>query len=51
MMWGIQLDQLFQGTRLWNHAGFVNLFVEAGIGAPGIVDLPSGATIFIAERA
>jgi SAM-dependent methyltransferase len=51
MMWGIQLDQLFQGTRLWDHAGFANLFVEAAIGAPGIVDLPSGATIFIAERA
>jgi SAM-dependent methyltransferase len=50
MMWGIQLDQLFQGTRLWDHAGFANLFVEAGIGAPGIVDLPSGATIFIAQR-
>ena len=27
MMWGIQLDQLFQGTRLWDHAGFANLFV------------------------
>ncbi|MGH2465910.1 MAG: class I SAM-dependent methyltransferase [Candidatus Limnocylindrales bacterium] len=50
MMWGIQLDQLFQGTRLWDHAGFANLFIEAGIGAPGIVDLPSGATIFIAQR-
>ena len=51
MMWGIQLDQLFQGTRLWNHAGFASLFSESGIGAPGTVDLPSGATIFIAERA
>ena len=50
MMWGIQLDQLFQGTRLWDHAGFANLFQDAGIGAPGIVDLPSGATIFIAQR-
>ena len=22
MMWGLQIDQLFQGTRLWDHAGF-----------------------------
>ena len=50
MMWGIQLDQLYQGTRLWDHAGFVNLFVEAGIGEPGVVDLPSGATIFVVQR-
>jgi hypothetical protein len=50
MMWGIQLDQLFQGTRLWDHAGFINLFDEAGIGAPGTVDLPSGATLFVVQR-
>ncbi len=49
-MWGIQLDQLFQGTRLWNHAGFANLFVAAGIGAPSVVDLPSGATLFVVQR-
>jgi SAM-dependent methyltransferase len=48
--WGIQLDQLFQGTRLWNHAGFANLFVAAGIGEPSVVDLPSGATLFVARR-
>ncbi len=50
MMWGIQLDQLFQGTRLWDHAGFAGLFGLAEIGDPTIVDLPSGATLFIAQR-
>jgi SAM-dependent methyltransferase len=50
MMWGIQLDQLFQGTRLWDHAGFINLFDEAGIGGSGTVDLPSGATLFVVRR-
>jgi SAM-dependent methyltransferase len=50
MMWGIQLDQLFQGTRLWDHAGFVSLFHAVGTVEPGVVDLPSGATIFIAQR-
>lgn len=50
MMWGVQLDQLFQGTRLWDHAGFVSLFHAAGTAEPGVVDLPSGATIFIAQR-
>jgi hypothetical protein len=50
MMWGIQLDQLFQGTRLWDHAGFVSLFHAAGTAEPGVVDLPSGATILIAQR-
>jgi len=51
MMWKIQLEQLFRGTRLWDYAGFAHLFVAARIGAPGVVDLPSGATIFIVERA
>jgi hypothetical protein len=50
MMWGIQLDQLFQSTRLWDHAGFANLFQEAGVDRPEIIDLPSGATIFVAQR-
>jgi len=48
--WGIQLDQLFQGTRLWNHAGFVDLFTSAGIPEPAVVDLFSGATLFVARR-
>jgi SAM-dependent methyltransferase len=50
MMWGVQLDQLFQGTRLWDHAGFAYQFQEAGLGTPEVVDLPSGATLFVARR-
>ncbi len=50
IMWGIQLDQLFQGTRLWDRAGFAGLFVAAGAGEPALIDLPSGATLFVARR-
>ncbi len=50
IMWGIQLDQLFQGTRLLDHAGFADLFEAAGIGQPTIVDLPSGASLFVGRR-
>ncbi len=50
MMWGIQLDQLFQGSRLWDHAGFAYQFERAGLGSPEVVDLPSGATLFVARR-
>ncbi len=50
MMWGIQLDQQFQGTRLWDHAGFLDVFEQAGIEDPQTIDLPSGATLFVAQR-
>jgi SAM-dependent methyltransferase len=50
LLWGIQLDQRYQGTRMWDHAGFSGLFAAAGIQAPTVVDLPSGATIFVAVR-
>jgi SAM-dependent methyltransferase len=50
IMWGIQLDQLFQGTRLLDQAGFGDLFAAAGIGQPTIVDLPSGASLFVGHR-
>ncbi|MGH2511972.1 MAG: class I SAM-dependent methyltransferase [Candidatus Limnocylindrales bacterium] len=50
MMWGIQLDQLFQGTRLWDHAGFSHLFEAAGIGQPSVTDLPSGASLFVVQH-
>ncbi|MEA2537281.1 MAG: hypothetical protein QOF11_1515 [Chloroflexota bacterium] len=50
MLWGIQLDELYQGTRMWDHTGYLRLFEEAGIPPPSVIDLPSGATLFLANR-
>jgi SAM-dependent methyltransferase len=49
MLWGIQLDELYQGTRMWDHDGYVALFGGAGAAPPTVVDLPSGATLFVAS--
>ncbi len=50
LLWGIQLDELYQGTRMYTHDGFGQLFGEAGVPAPTVIDLLSGATLFVAER-
>ncbi len=50
MLWGIQLDELYQGTRMFDHAGYVGLFDAAGLPAPTVIDLPSGATVFVVLR-
>jgi SAM-dependent methyltransferase len=50
LLWGIQLDELYQGTRMYTHDGFRELFGEAGVPAPTVIDLLSGATLFVAER-
>jgi SAM-dependent methyltransferase len=50
MLWGIQIDELYQGTRLLTHRGFVELFGTAGLAAPTVIDLRSGATLFVVER-
>jgi SAM-dependent methyltransferase len=50
MLWGIQLDELYQGTRMWDHAGYLELFAAAGVPDPAIVDLRSGATVFAVVR-
>ena len=46
LLWGIQLDELYQGTRMWDLAGYLGLFEAAGIPAPSVIELPSGATVF-----
>ena len=51
MLWGIQLDELYQGTRMWDHAGYVGLFEAADTPPPTVIDLPSGATLFVVARA
>ncbi len=47
---GIQLDELFQGTRLRTLEEFVAMFAEAGLPEPVAIDLPSGATLLVAHR-
>jgi SAM-dependent methyltransferase len=48
---GVQLDELFQGTALATREQFVGWFAEAGLPVPTSIDLPSGASLFVAERA
>jgi SAM-dependent methyltransferase len=50
MLWGIQIDELYQGTQMWDHAGYVGLFEAANIPPPTVIDLPSGATLFVLPR-
>jgi ArsR family transcriptional regulator len=47
---GVQLDELFQGTALVTREQFVGWFAEAGLPAPTAIDLPSGASLFVAEH-
>jgi predicted O-methyltransferase YrrM len=47
---GIQLDELFQGTRLRTLDEFLAWFEEAGLPGPTVLDLPSGATVLVARR-
>ena len=47
MLWGIQIDELYQGTRMWTQAGLLKLFAQAGIPIPTVIDLPSGATLLL----
>jgi SAM-dependent methyltransferase len=47
---GVQLDELYQGTALASRDQFLAWFEAAGLPMPGVIDLPSGATAFLAER-
>ena len=50
LAWGVQIDELYQGTRLMTRDEFEALFEEAGIGSPRRVELLAGATLFVASR-
>jgi 2-polyprenyl-3-methyl-5-hydroxy-6-metoxy-1,4-benzoquinol methylase len=50
LLWGIQIDELYQGTQMYTHAGYNALFGGAGIPAPAIVELRSGASLFVVRR-
>jgi SAM-dependent methyltransferase len=47
---GVQLDELYQGTALATREQFLAWFADAGLPAPNRIDLPSGASVFVAER-
>jgi SAM-dependent methyltransferase len=47
---GVQLDELFQGTRLATREQFAAWFGAAGVGTPDMIDLPSGACLIALTR-
>jgi SAM-dependent methyltransferase len=47
---GVQLDELYQGTALATREQFLSWFAEGGLPEPALIDLPSGASLFLAER-
>jgi SAM-dependent methyltransferase len=47
---GVQLDELYQGTALATRDQFLAWFDAAGLPAPTLLDLPSGASAFIVEN-
>jgi SAM-dependent methyltransferase len=47
---GVQLDELYQGTALATRGQFLAWFDEAGLPTPSMIDLPSGASVFLTER-
>jgi SAM-dependent methyltransferase len=47
---GVQLDELYQGTSLATRERIRGWFADAGLPEPGGINLPSGASLFVAER-
>jgi SAM-dependent methyltransferase len=47
---GTQLDELYQGTALVTRERFAGWFRDAGLPEPAAIDLPSGASIFVADK-
>ena len=47
---GVQLDEVFQGTRLETRDAFRGWFGAADLPEPETIDLPSGAALFLATK-
>ena len=47
----MQLDELIQGTRLVSRSEALGWFEAAGVPGASLIDLPSGATAIVAQRA
>jgi SAM-dependent methyltransferase len=50
LLWGVQIDELFQGTQMYTREGFLGIFGAAEVPRPTIIELVSGATLFVVER-
>ena len=50
LLWGIQIDELYQGTRMLTRSGFVSMFAAAGMPEPTVIDLLSGASLLVVSR-
>jgi SAM-dependent methyltransferase len=50
LLWGIQIDELYQGTRMYTHVGYGALFAAAAVPPPTNVELRSGASLFVVKR-
>lgn len=48
---GVQLDELYQGTALVTREHVGSWFTDAGLPEPLTIELPSGASLFVTERA
>jgi SAM-dependent methyltransferase len=46
----LQIDELYAGSRLYTREGYVDLFRGAGLAEPTLIDLPSGASLFLLRR-
>lgn len=51
LLWGYQLDELYQGTSLFTRAGFERRFLAADLPPPERIELEAGATLFVVRRA
>jgi len=50
LLWGVHIDELFQGTRMYTREGFEGLFSAAELAPPQVIALPSGASLFLIRR-
>lgn len=50
LLWGVQVDMVSTGWRLRTREELQDLLREAGVPKPTVLDLPSGATVFVAQR-
>ena len=48
LLWGIQIDESYQGTRMYDRL-FAEIFTAAGLPPATIADLTSGATLFVVD--
>lgn len=47
---GVHLDEVFMGAGLRDVATYRRWFAEAGTPEPAVIELPSGATLFVLDR-